>query len=77
MFKIRANSCTLLLLLDRKFGEEEWNAMSHKEQQEHLSRLRAEEAQLMAGIEVKDRWVLIACWFACSLERVKVFLINL
>ena len=38
--------------------------MSHKEQQEQISKLRAEEAQLMAGIEVKDRWVLIECWFA-------------
>jgi len=41
-------------LLKEKFGEEKWNAMSHKEQQEQISKLRAEEAQLMAGIEVKD-----------------------
>ena len=37
--------------------------MSHKEQQEHINKLRAEEAQIMAGNEVKDRWGFISMCF--------------
>lgn len=43
-----------LFLFRRNFGEEEWNKMSRQEQQQHIDKLRAEEAQLMNGQEVQN-----------------------